>query len=405
MGGLGGGFNAFAQGNSLMTSVNPAQGTVGFTAPSSNTAVITNTGSGTGYFDATKNAFVDPSTGSIIPNANIAYGGTVPPDIASQLSSGATLNAQQVANSMQTGSVTANTFAGGAKALGSGTFYDPNFGTGAFAGAGGTSPAYAGAGQPVGAAYQGTTLNAGADGKPVFNTTTGEPVVQGSTAAPATGADQGYLKTLGSRVTDPSKMADMTLMMTPQIIGSVYASQAGKEQEKRIQQYEQELKQLEKTDQAAYQVKLKEYNEFVANAKAINPDYWAQQSRNQAQVSGARSLAEGFRDDRFAGLRTPGYGASEKRRASLGLSANMGSAYDRGYSTGLNVRNQALSSAQSMYPQSPTRSMEGMRNVQSMYDTLDTSRAMAGAGASKMASYMTYPFLSKDTRDMYRYNG
>jgi hypothetical protein len=421
MGGLGGGFNAFAQGNSLMTSVNPAQGTVGFTAPSSNTAVITNTGSGTGVWDAAKGAYIDPTSGSVIPNANIAYGGTVAPDIASQLSSGALASnpayqsalaanpnltpAQFLANSMQTGSVTANTFAGGAKALGSSTFYDPNFGTGAFAGAGGTSPAYAGAGQPLGPAYQGTTLNAGADGKPVFNTTTGEPVVQGGNAAPATGADQGYFKTLGSRVTDPSKMADMTLMLTPQIIGSAYAAQAGKEQEKRIQQYEQELKQLEKTDQAAYQVKLKEYNEYVANAKAINPDYWAQQSRNQAQVSGARSLAEGFRDDRFAGLRTPGYGASERRRASLGLSANMGSAYDRGYSTGLNVRNQALASAQSLYPQSPTRSMEGMRNVQSMYDTLDTSRAAAGAGVTKMASYMTYPFLSKDTRDMYRYNG
>ena len=405
MGGLGGGIGSWQAGNSFLTSANPAQGTVGFAAPSSNTAVITNTGSGTGYFDATKNAFIDPSNGAVIPNANIAYGGTVPADIATQLSSGATVNPQVLANSMQAGSVTANTFAGGAKALGSTTLYDPNFGTGAFVGAGGTSPAYAGAGQPVGAAYQGTTLNAGADGKPVLDATSGQPVVQtgggGTTTAPAAG-DQSYFQALKGRVTDPSKMADMTLMMTPQIVGSIYASQAGREQQKRIDEYQAELKRLEGQDQQAYKAKLKEYNDFVAQAKAINPDYWAQQTANAAQVQGAKSLAEGFRDDRFAGLRSPGYGASERRRATLGLTANVGSAYDRGYAGGLDMRNTALSRAQSMYPTAPRGMQAGLKDIASMYSDLDTSRALAGQGATKMASYMTYPLLSKDTRDIYR---
>jgi hypothetical protein len=44
----------------------------------------------------------------------------------------------------------------------------------------------------------------------------------------------------------------------------------------------------------------------------------------------------------------------------------------------------------------------GLKELQSMYGELDTSRALAGQGATKMASYMTYPLLSKDTRDIYR---
>jgi len=239
----------------------------------------------------------------------------------------------------------------------------------------------------------------------VFDATSGQPVVQtggGGTATASAAGDQSYFQALKGRVTDPSKMADMTLMMTPQIVGSIYASQAGREQQKRIDEYQAELKRLEGQDQQAYEAKLKEYNDFVAQAKAINPDYWAQQTANAAQVQGAKSLAEGFRDDRFAGLRSPGYGASERRRATLGLTANVGSAYDRGYAGGLDMRNTALSRAQSMYPTAPRGMQAGLKDIASMYSDLDTSRALAGQGATKMASYMTYPLLSKDTRDIYR---
>jgi hypothetical protein len=58
-----------------------------------------------------------------------------------------------------------------------------------------------------------------------------------------------------------------------------------------------------------------------------------------------------------------------------------------------------------MYPTAPRGMQAGLKEVASMYSDLDTSRAMAGQGATKMATYMTYPLLSKDTRDMYRYNG
>ena len=402
MGGIGGGIGGWQQGMGFTGSSVPVQNATAFTA-GPNSAVITNSGSGTGVWDASKNAFVDPMNGAVVQSQNIAYGGNISADVASKLSSGA-MDPGALANSMT--NVTANTTLGGARALGTTNLYDPRLAAGyggetVYAGAGANPYSYTGAsnrgvdtGVQTTPAGGGTNAAATPGGGGGIDPKTGLPIEK-----------QGYFETLKGRVTDPSKMADMTLMMTPQIVGSLYAAQAGKEQQKRIDEYQRELKRLEGQDQQAYEAKLKEYNDFVAQAKAINPDYWAQQTANAAQVSGAKSLAEGFRDDRFAGLRTPGYGASERRRATLGLTANVGSAYDRGYAGGLDMRNTALSRAQSMYPTAPRGMQAGLKDIASMYSDLDTSRALAGQGATKMASYMTYPLLSKDTRDMYRYNG
>ena len=396
MGGIGGGIGGWQQGMGFTGSSVPVQNATAFTA-GPNSAVITNSGSGTGVWDASKNAFVDPMNGAVVQSQNIAYGGNISADVASKLSSGA-IDSQALANSMT--NVTANTTLGGARALGATNLYDPRLAAGyggeaVYAGAGANPYSYTGASNKgVDTGVQTTPAGGGTNTAPNLDPKTGLPVEK-----------QGYFQTLGNRISDPAKMADMTLLAAPNIAGSIYAQQAGKEQQKRIDEYQAELKRLEGQDQAAYQAKLQEYNDFVAQAKAINPDYWAQQTANAAQVSGAKSLAEGFRDDRFAGLRTPGYGASERRRASLGLTANVGSAYDRGYAGGLDMRNTALSRAQSMYPTAPRGMQAGLKEVASMYSDLDTSRAMAGQGATKMATYMTYPLLSKDTRDMYRYNG
>ena len=395
MGGIGGGIGGWQQGMGFTGSSVPVQNATAFTA-GPNSAVITNSGSGTGVWDASKNAFVDPMNGAVVQSQNIAYGGNISADVASKLSSGA-IDSQALANSMT--NVTANTTLGGARALGATNLYDPRLAAGyggeaVYAGAGANPYSYTGASNKgVDTGVQTTPAGGGTNTAPNLDPKTGLPVEK-----------QGYFQTLGNRISDPAKMADMTLLAAPNIAGSIYAQQAGKEQQKRIDEYQAELKRLEGQDQAAYQAKLQEYNDFVAQAKAINPDYWAQQTANAAQVSGAKSLAEGFRDDRFAGLRTPGYGASERRRASLGLTANVGSAYDRGYAGGLDMRNTALSRAQSMYPTAPRGMQAGLKEVASMYSDLDTSRAMAGQGATKMATYMTYPLLSKDTRDMYRYN-
>ena len=406
LGGLGGGIGGWQQGMGFTGNAVPSQTLSG--SLSTNSAVITNTGSGTGVWDAAQKAYIDPLSNSVIPSQNIAYGGNVSADIASRLSSGS-ISSSELASNMT--NITANTTAGGAQMLNSNALFNPNAAGSGFQTAG-DAAVWAGAGKDPtawGGMYKGmdtVDLNTPAtSGGPNALDANGKPTTVGPDGKPVattSQANQSYWQSLKGRVTDPSKMADMTLMMTPQIIGGIYAAQAGEEQQKRIDQYQAELKKLEGQDQAAYQAKLKEYNDFVAQAKAINPEFWAQQSAKTAQIQGSRSLAESFRDDRFAGLRSPGYAAAEKRRAGLGLQANVGSAYDRGFAGGLSMRNDALSRAQAMYPTAPRGMQAGLKDMASMYADLDMSRNLAGAGASKMASYMTYPLLSKDTRDMYK---
>jgi hypothetical protein len=377
MGGIGGGFTqgmgGFGSTNNPLFGQATTQN-AGFFGP---TGTVTNAGqSQTGFFGGPAASGVDDVTNAQLANAQYPNAGASQNLQATNTSNAgntlSTTNPPQYANvSGSSGAVNPAT-----SAVDGGTYYSG-----------------ANAGQLPGYVSGGGGVNTG-----VASTAT-----SGANAVtPAAATDPGYWAALKGRVTDPTKLADMTLMMTPQVIGGIYASQAGKEQQKRIDEYQAELKRLEGQDQAAYQAKLAEYNDFVTQAKAINPEYWAQQASNEAQVRGAKALAEGFRDDRFAGLRSPGYGAAERRRATLGLTANVGSAYDRGYAGGLDMRNQALSRAQSMYPTAPRGMQAGLKELQSMYGELDTSRALAGQGATKMASYMTYPLLSKDTRDIYR---
>lgn len=196
---------------------------------------------------------------------------------------------------------------------------------------------------------------------------------------------------LASRFTNPARMADMAILATPQILGQVYATQAGKEQQARIDQYQQELKALEGKDQAAYELKLKEAQDYIANAKNINPNYWAQMSANQANITGARRLAEAYRDAPMAGLRDL---SGERRRDALALTQNVGTAYNQGYQSGVGLRDQAMRTGYSMIPNAPRTGLEGQRQMASMYADLDNSRAAAAQGVSQTASYFTYPFLS-----------
>ena len=196
---------------------------------------------------------------------------------------------------------------------------------------------------------------------------------------------------LGSRFTNPARMADMAILATPQIIGQVYAMQAGKEQQKQLEQYQKELKALEGKDQAAYELKLKEAQEYIANAKNINPNYWGQMAANQANTTGARRLAETYRDAPMAGLRDL---SGERRRSMIGLSENVGTAYNQGYQSGVGLRDQAMRTGYGMLPNAPRTALEGARGMSDMYANLDRARAGAAQGVAQTASYFTYPYLS-----------
>ena len=114
-------------------------------------------------------------------------------------------------------------------------------------------------------------------------------------------------------------------------------------------------------------------------------------SANQANITGARRLAEAYRDAPMAGLRDL---SGERRRDSLALIQNVGTAYNQGYQSGVGLRDQAMRTGYSMIPNAPRTGLEGQRQMAGMYADLDNSRAAAAQGVSQTASYFTYPFLS-----------
>jgi hypothetical protein len=165
--------------------------------------------------------------------------------------------------------------------------------------------------------------------------------------------------------------------------------------DKRMQQYQKELDTLKATDQKAYEAKLAEVQNYIQNARNMNPAYFGQQSANLANTQGTRRLAESFREMPMAGLRNAGYSSGERRRADLALSQNVGTAYDRGYGTGLNLQNQMLERGVAMYPSASSRSLSLASGMENMYANEQAQADRRAAGLSQTVGNFTNQYLVK----------
>lgn len=192
-----------------------------------------------------------------------------------------------------------------------------------------------------------------------------------------------------------SRLTDASIIAGTNLTGTLIAQQmAGKQYEQQMQKYNSELQALKGKDEAAYQAKMVEVQEFIQNAKNINPEYFAQQSANQARITGQRNLAEAWRNQPSAGLRDVGFATGERRRAELGLSQNAGTAYDRGYQFGTQTRNQQLQTGLNMMPNAPSRYLSGIGNESQMLSNMNANISGAAKGYSEMMSPFSYAFLS-----------
>jgi hypothetical protein len=176
-----------------------------------------------------------------------------------------------------------------------------------------------------------------------------------------------------------------------QLIGAALAPDSSKQ----IEQYQQELKALQGKDEAAYQAKLKEYESFVAQAKAVSPEFFGQQSANAAMIKNARQIEAGLRDVPRNGndASRSTYLDAERRRANIGASQNTSTAYNQGYGVGLDTKNSMLSKASGMYPSTPKGYLEGMRTVSDMYATDARNRSESARGMSQMFGSLAYPMM------------
>jgi hypothetical protein len=167
------------------------------------------------------------------------------------------------------------------------------------------------------------------------------------------------------------------------------------DQDKRMEQYQKELETLKATDQKAYEAKLAEVQSYIQSAKNMNPSYFGQQNANLANTQGTRRLAESFREMPMAGLRNAGYTSGERRRADIGLSQNVGTAYDRGYGQGQQMQNTMLERGIAMYPNAPTRYLDVANRMENMYGNMQAATNARAAGLADTAGRFTNQYMVK----------
>lgn len=393
MGAIGGGIGGYMEaGNIAAQGANVGTGSTSVTAagtpslattPTAN-AVVTNVGSGTGYWSPELGAYIDPSTGNAIASQSIAYGGTVDSALASQLSAGA-VDSQGLANAISAnGTLAVNTpvAAGGNAAafgVGGGTYYDP---TTAVAG---SAPSYAQAGLKVTPAMEQAAANAAVQSGAMTNVpATGTTPTQTVAATAPTGAAPAaaapvpttFSQALKQKFTDPRNQADMFLRAAGQLAGSAIAGDGLSDEEKALlQQQTAELQQLRTTNQELFNQRLQEAQGIIGESKYFDPAYFGMQAQRAVQTSGARAKREAL--SKF-GPQRAGLRSAEERRFDLGISTGGQTAYLQGADAAQQNKLRTQQAGLSAMPTSgPATSLQYGQYIGSLYDAADRRRRQA----------------------------
>jgi hypothetical protein len=183
------------------------------------------------------------------------------------------------------------------------------------------------------------------------------PPPMGGLAAPtAAGAGAGApttfveaLKQVPSSVAgkfrDPAALADLTLRAGGMLAGSLVAGEGlSAEEQQALNEQAAELRQLQSTNQELFRERLQQAQAMVGESRYFDPEYFGLQSARRAQVTGARAKSAGLRGLSGA-ART-----AEGRRFDLATGRDTGTAYDVGFSTGVQGRVGARQAGLSMFP-------------------------------------------------------
>lgn len=230
-----------------------------------------------------------------------------------------------------------------------------------------------------------------------FNTTAGTVTDAGATLSNQV-ADQGFVASMKAglssagekvldRLTNPETLANAALQVGGAIAAEAIVGTPGmtEEEQAAIENYKQELTALKARDEAAFNQKLEAAKQYMVQAGYYDPNYFGLQSANKAAITEARKLRE---FERKAGLRQGGLSQGERRRAALAGSANVQSAFDRGFLTGQQAQNQAMSTGVGLIPNAPTSGTTGAYNLAVLAGNVgDAERAAADAKKSNIQKF------------------
>jgi len=187
---------------------------------------------------------------------------------------------------------------------------------------------------------------------------------------------------VASKLTNPETLANAVLQVggavAAEAIVGTPANQSAETLEA-IEQYKAELTALKAKDEAAFNQKMEAAKQYMVQAGYYDPNYFGLQAANKAAITEGRKLRE---FERQAGLKEGGVSSGDRRRAALSGSANVQSAFDRGFLSGVDLQNKATSTGVGLIPSASTNAANAQLGLANFYAGQD-SASQASAQAKK----------------------
>jgi hypothetical protein len=172
---------------------------------------------------------------------------------------------------------------------------------------------------------------------------------------------------IANTFSDPKRLADLTLRAGGALAGSLIVGQGlNPDEQKLLDAYTAEMAELQKTNKELFNQRMEQAMALAGDAKYFDPEYFGLQRARRTQIAGARQKQAGLR-----GMEGPERAVLE-RQYDLGISRNVGTAYDQGYLTGVQGGMATRQAGLSALPQSQPVSFQGVADI---YKQSDARRA------------------------------
>jgi hypothetical protein len=199
---------------------------------------------------------------------------------------------------------------------------------------------------------------------------------------------------IATKFQDPRVLADLTLRAGGMLAGSLAAGDGLSPEEKKLLAAQtEELRRAQTENVALFNQRLQQAQELAGESRYFDPEYFGLQSARQQQVAGAQAKQAGLR-----GL-TSAQRTSEARRYDLDTARNTGTAFDTGFTKGVQGRLQTRQSGLSAMPGSFPTSDAGYSSLYGAYGNAATRRTQQAEDIGGLFDSITRPDpLDKDKK-------
>jgi len=198
------------------------------------------------------------------------------------------------------------------------------------------------------------------------------------------------LKNTGSKVLDkvtsPDALASLTVQAVGQLTAAALVPDSGlpgfsPEEQELVATRRQELEELKARDIDKYNQQIELSKRYLTQAGYVDPNYFANQARNQAAILGARQRKE-LEDERAFNPTLGDFTTADINRMNVDQARRQASAFDTGFLQGVNLQNQLTDRATASLPTSNPNYAAGLAGLQT---TLGTARELGDTDRTNVA--------------------